>query len=109
MGPIEKILFPVDLSARSAHAAQYAAALACRFAADLTVLHIGAGHSPYLGVNDACIEPTLAVDIAWNELKHKDAVEKMTEFVSSHLRGVPAKPCILNRGCREDDRSIRSG
>ncbi len=95
MGPIERILFPVDFSTRSAHAAQYAAVLACRFEAELNVLHVGAGHLPYVGVNDACIEPSLAVDIAWNEIRHKEAVEKMTEFVSSHLRGVPAKPCIL--------------
>jgi nucleotide-binding universal stress UspA family protein len=95
MGPIERILFPIDFSARSAHAAQYAAVLARRFQAELTVLHVGAGHLPYVGVNDTCIEPSLAVDIAWNEVRRKEAVEKITEFVSSHLGGVPAKPCIL--------------
>jgi nucleotide-binding universal stress UspA family protein len=95
MGPIERILFPVDFSARSAHAAQYAAALAGRFEAELNVLHVGAGHLPYIGVNDVCVEPSLAVDIAWNEVRHKQETGKMTEFVSSHLRGVPAKACIL--------------
>lgn len=40
MLPLSRILFPVDFSARSVGASHYARSLACRFASELTVLHV---------------------------------------------------------------------
>ena len=54
---MKTILFPVDFSPISASAAKYVAALACRFQAELTVLHV-AGHAPYNdGMMLACLLP----------------------------------------------------
>jgi nucleotide-binding universal stress UspA family protein len=91
---MKRILFPVDFSARSASAAKYAAALTCRSQAELTVLHVTPGHAPYAEVNDVSISPAFALELAWNELRQKESIEKMTDFVSSHLHGVPATPSV---------------
>ena len=93
---MKKILLPVDFSPRSASAAKYAAALACRFQAELTVLHVASGHAPYHEVNDLCLPPAYPLEIAWNEMRHKEAKDTMAEFVSSHLRDVPVAPCVLS-------------
>jgi nucleotide-binding universal stress UspA family protein len=91
---MKRILFPVDFSERSASAAKYVAALACRSQAELTILHVTPGHAPYVEVNDVSMSPAFALEIAWNELRQKESTEKMTDFVSSHLQGVPATPCV---------------
>jgi nucleotide-binding universal stress UspA family protein len=95
MFPLKQVLFPVDFSTNSINAARYAAALACRFHAELTVLNVVAGHTPYEDVNDVCLSPGLAIDIAWNEMREKDAKLKMEQFVGAHLHGVRAKASVL--------------
>ena len=49
---MKRILLPVDFSERSVSAAKYAAALAGRLQAELTVLHVAPEHAPYSDVND---------------------------------------------------------
>lgn len=93
---MKKILLPVDFSPRSASAAKYAAALACRFQAELTVLHVASGHAPYHEVNDLCLPPAYPLQIEWNEMRLKEAKDTMAEFVSNHLRGVPITSCVLS-------------
>lgn len=93
---MKKILFPVDFSPISASAAKYAAALACRFHAELAVLHVAPGHAPYSGANDLCLPPAYALEVAWNETRLKEAKDMMTEFVSNHLRGIPVTPRVLS-------------
>ena len=91
---MKKILLPVDFSARSAAAAKYAEALACRSKADLTVLHVNPACARYAEVNDISLPPAFALEIAWSELRQQEATEKMTDFVSCHLRGIPVTPCV---------------
>ena len=93
---MKTILFPVDFSPISASAAKYVAALACRFQAELTVLHVAPGHVPYNERNDTCLPPTYALEVAWNETRLKDAKDAMAEFVSNHLRGIPATQSVLS-------------
>jgi nucleotide-binding universal stress UspA family protein len=92
---MKKILLPVDFSPISVSAATHAAALACRFEAELTVLHVAPGHAPYAGANDLCLPPAYALEVAWNETRRRDAKDAMAEFVSNHLRGIPVTPCVL--------------
>jgi nucleotide-binding universal stress UspA family protein len=94
MFPFKRILFPVDFSADSISAAEYAAAMARRFQAELTVLNVVSGHQPYQDLNDVSLEATFAVDIAWNEIRERDAALKMSEFISAHLQGIQAKSRI---------------
>jgi nucleotide-binding universal stress UspA family protein len=94
MFPFKRILFPVDFSADSISAAAYAAAMARWFQAELTVLNVVSGHQPYQDLNDVSLEATFAVDIAWNEIRERDAALKMSEFISDHLQGIQAKSCI---------------
>lgn len=94
MLPLKNILFPVDFSERSACAAKYALVLTCRSQADLTVLHVVPGHAPYKEVNDMSVSPAFALEIAWDEMRLSEATEKMTDFILSHLPGVPATPCV---------------
>ena len=91
---MKRILLPVDFSERSASAAKYAAALAGRLQAELTVLHVAPEHAPYSDVNDVSLPPAYALEIAWSELRQKEATENLLEFVSSHLRGVPLTRCV---------------
>ncbi len=74
---MKKILLPVDFSPRSASAGKYAAALACRFQAELTVLHVASGHAPYHEVNDLCLPPAYPLQIEWNEMRLKEAKDTM--------------------------------
>lgn len=91
---MKRILLAVDFSARSASAAKYAAALACRSQADLTVLHVNPACARYAEVNDISLPPAFALEIAWSELRQQEATEKMTDFVSCHLRGIPITSCV---------------
>lgn len=93
---MKKILFPVDFSPISGSAAKYAAALACRFQAELTALHVTPGHATYNEVNDVCLPPAYALEIAWNETRLKEAKEAMAEFVGTNLHGIPVTPCVLS-------------
>ena len=101
---MKKILFPVDFSPISASAAKYAAALACRFQAELTVLHVAPGHAPYNEVNDVCLPPAYALEVAWNETRLKEAKDTMAEFVSSHLRADSGYTMCAVRRCGQDYR-----
>jgi nucleotide-binding universal stress UspA family protein len=96
MFPMKRILLPIDFSDRSACAARYAAALKCRSQAELTVLHVAPGHAPYVDVNDVCLSPAYALEIAWSEAKLSDAKERMDEFIESHLHGIPATSCVCS-------------
>ncbi len=93
---MKKILLPVDFSPISASAAKYAAALAFRFQAELTVLHVAPGDPPYNEANGVCLPPAYALEVAWNETRLKEAKDTMVEFVSSHLPGIPVIPCVLS-------------
>ena len=42
------------------------------------------------------LEPTVALDIAWTEIRKKDAQMKMDEFLAEHLRGIRFKRCVLS-------------
>jgi nucleotide-binding universal stress UspA family protein len=95
MFPFKKILFPVDFSLNSIRAAAYASAMACRFQAELTVLNVVPGHPPVRDVNDVSLEPSYAVDIAWSEMREKEARAHVAEYLASHLRGIPANPCVV--------------
>jgi nucleotide-binding universal stress UspA family protein len=94
MFPIERILFPVDFTERSTWVAKYAAALKCRSQAELTVLHVAPGHGPRFDVNDVCLPPAYALEIAWDEARLTDANVRMGDFIDSHLHGVPVTPCV---------------
>lgn len=91
---MKTILLPVDFSPRSASAAKYAAALACRSQAHLAVLHVEPRHPVYSQANDVSLPAAYALEIAWDELRQKEANERLAEFVSSHLRGVPVSQCV---------------
>src|SRR5438045_9636008 len=94
MFPMKRILFPVDFTARSTWAAKYAVALKCRSQAELNILHVAPGHGPRYDVNDVCLPPAYALEIAWDEARLTEAEDKMKEFIDSHFHGVPVRPCI---------------
>jgi nucleotide-binding universal stress UspA family protein len=96
MFAIKRILFPVDFSARSAAVAKYAVELARHSQADLTVLHVVPGHASHVEGSEVSITAPFALELAYSEVRAKDATEKMAAFVESYLHGMSVTPCVLN-------------
>ncbi len=86
---LSRILAPIDFSARSAGAVEYAEALACHFHSELTLLHVVSPVQTY-GYPDAmAVMPEMFEDIL---AQSQAALEK---FAAERSKGVRIKPVLL--------------
>ena len=92
MRPIHRIVFPIDFSERSKRAAKYAKALACRFHADLTLLHVLNARSAHAGG----IEMTPALMEDWHDMLCKERKSQLDQFAIEEFNGFPTERMILD-------------
>lgn len=86
---IKKILYPTDLSENAKHAFGYAASLAQRYGATITILHV----VEELSQNTALLLSSMLGEERWRQIK-KETSEDFTEMIRERI----------DRFCREMDR-----
>jgi len=86
---LSKILLPVDFSERSAGAAHYAKALACRFHSELTIAHV-------FELSDAIgIVPATTAYPDWTEQRREEMRRMLQEFHAEEFRNMAARRLLL--------------
>ena len=88
---IQEIVFPVDFSKQSVDACPYVAAVARRFGAKLTLLHVVEKPSP-ADPNSDQLSPE---QMAGLEQQRHLSVEALTAFQSQYIPHVPSEICVL--------------
>jgi nucleotide-binding universal stress UspA family protein len=92
MPALSKILVPVDFSGRCGDACRYAGALACRFDAELTLLHVFVPMwSAYAAPEGYAAPPQIQLDTCLKRLH-----ARMDDFVSGDLRGIKVRREIFD-------------
>jgi nucleotide-binding universal stress UspA family protein len=86
---LSKILLPVDFSERSAEAAHYAKALACRFRSEMTIAHV-------FELNDAIgIGPGTTAYPDWTKQRREETRRMLEEFHSEEFRNMAVRRLLL--------------
>ncbi len=86
---LSKILLPTDFSARSAGAAHYAKALACRFRSELIVAHVFEVREALVNVPEAGVPPN------WYEDRRAEIRSALENFQAVEFRTLPVERVIL--------------
>jgi nucleotide-binding universal stress UspA family protein len=88
---IKHILLPVDLSDRSAHAAEHARHLAVHYSARVTALHV----MPPLFAPVGSMEAGTIALTEMFESRKREAIKQCASFSETHLAGVDSKDVLL--------------
>jgi nucleotide-binding universal stress UspA family protein len=91
MGPLSRIVLPVDFSERSAGAARYAKALAGHFHSELILLHVLVPPQYEFGALD--IGGSMLAELYHNQAEQASA--EMEAFVATELAGVEVRRVVL--------------
>ena len=86
---LSKILLPIDFSERSAGAARYAKALACRFRSELIVAHV-------FELSDAIATMSkTGVPLEWHKERREQTRCSLEEFQTDEFRNMPVRRTML--------------
>ena len=91
MPRFKSILCPIDFSAFSVKAYDYAQSLAWHYKAELLVQHVRYSF------------PAFYIDASYKEIRRKlrtDALQKLREFVKRQTRTKLQPQCVVHEGCR---------
>src|SRR5918992_196053 len=86
---LSKILLPVDFSERSAGAAHYAKALACRFRSELSIAHVFELQKWIIAA------PEGGVPAGWYDERREETQRALMAFHAEEFRNMPVRHALL--------------